>query len=175
MHDVLLAIDLLDDFRHEDGATLLESVRERAGGMHATIEAARAGGRPIVYANDHHGIWDGDRDRLVRAALEADGGDLLRPLVPEPDDRLIIKPRYSAFDLTPLELLLAELDAERLILLGTTTEMCVTQTAIDARERDIKVSVVTDACACIDREMERIALGYLEGVAGVQLARAPFF
>jgi len=175
MRDVVLAVDLLDDFRHADGAALLDSVRERAGGMRATLEAARAGGRPIVYAHDHHGIWDGDRDRLVDAALAADGGEVLRPLLPAPDDRFIVKPRYSAFDLTPLELLLAELAAERLVLFGTTTEMCVAQTAIDARERDLKVSVVTDACACIDAEMERVALGYLEGVAGVQLARAPFF
>ena len=53
--------------------------------------------------------------------------------------------------------------------------MCVAQTAIDARERDLKVTVVADACICIDAAMERIALAYLERVAGVQVARSPFF
>ena len=60
-------------------------------------------------------------------------------------------------------------------MLGSTTEMCVAQTAIDARERDLKVTVVADACICIDAAMERIALAYLERVAGVQVARSPFF
>jgi nicotinamidase-related amidase len=87
----------------------------------------------------------------------------------------VVKPRYSAFDLTPLDMLLSELQAERLILIGSTTEMCVAQTAIDARERHLKVTVLPAACACIDPEMERVALAYLEGVAGARMAHPPFF
>jgi nicotinamidase-related amidase len=175
MRDVALVVDLLDDFQHEDGDCLLRSLRERSAAVAATIDAARRAGVPLVYANDHHGIWDGDRRRLVEAALAGPGGPLIEPLTPQPDDRFVIKPRYSAFDLTPLELLLSELGAERIVLLGSTTEMCVAQTAIDARERKLKVTAVRDACICIDVEVERIALDYLERVAGVRLASAPFF
>ena len=81
----------------------------------------------------------------------------------------MIKPRYSAFDLTPLELILSSLEIERILLCGTTTEMCVAQTAIAARERNLKVSIVVDACAHIDEENARIALAYLERVVGVRL------
>lgn len=51
-----------------------------------------------------------------------------------------------------------------------TTEGCVAQTAIAAREAGYKVTVVTSACATIDEAVERIALDYLDRVVGVQLA-----
>jgi nicotinamidase-related amidase len=175
MQDVVLAVDLLDDFRHANADALLASFRDRADGMRLTLAAARRRSVPIIYANDNRGIWDGDRHRLVQTALDGAGGEVLRSLAPEADDRFVVKPRYSAFDLTPLEPLLDGLRAERIVLLGSTTEMCVAQTAIDARERDLKVTVIVDACACVDATMERVALDYLEGVAGVMLARAPFF
>jgi nicotinamidase-related amidase len=47
------------------------------------------------------------------------------------------------------------------------TEMCVTQTAITARELGFKVTVLAGACACVDERLERIALEYLRQVAGV--------
>jgi nicotinamidase-related amidase len=65
---------------------------------------------------------------------------------------------------------LAEYETERLLLVGMTTEMCVAQTAIDARERGYKVTVLTDACAAVDAELEQTALRYLEEVTGTWLA-----
>jgi nicotinamidase-related amidase len=47
------------------------------------------------------------------------------------------------------------------------TEMCVTQTAIAARELGFKVTVLAGACACVEERLERIALEYLREVAGV--------
>jgi nicotinamidase-related amidase len=169
MRDVLLVIDVLTDFRHTDGDALLASFRARVDGFRTALATARADAVPVVYANDHGGRFDGDRERLLRMATEGPGGDLLADLLPQEDDPLVLKPRYSAFELSPLELLLQELGAERLLMIGTSTEMCVAQTAIDARERGFKVTVLTDACACIDEEMERIALTYLEHVAGCRL------
>jgi nicotinamidase-related amidase len=170
MRDCLLAVDLFSDFSHEDGDRLLESLRGRAAGLVHAVECARARSLPLIYANDTFGSWDGDSRGLVRRALAAPGGDVLAAVAPEDDDAFIVKPRYSAFDLTPLELVLADLEAERLLLVGTATEMCVTQTAIDARERGYKVTVITDACASVDPELEQTALRYLADVTGTWLA-----
>jgi nicotinamidase-related amidase len=52
------------------------------------------------------------------------------------------------------------------------TEGCVAQTAIAAKEEGLKVTVVPAACATVDGELERIALAYLERVVGVLLADA---
>ena len=60
-------------------------------------------------------------------------------------------------------------EVEHLRLAGMATEMCVTQTAIAARELEFKVTVIPGACACVDERLERIALEYLRDVVGVRL------
>jgi hypothetical protein len=60
--------------------------------------------------------------RLVQRALSGPGGSLLDDLLPRPGERFIVKPRYSAFDHTPLELILSEVDCQRLVVAGMTTE-----------------------------------------------------
>jgi len=172
VRDALLLVDLLNDFEHENGERLLESFRDRQEGMVRALGRARGSGVPVVFANDNYGAWDGDRGRLVRQALEGRGGDLLEPLAPGDDDRFVVKPRYSAFDKTPLELILRELETERILLAGASTEGCVAQTAIDGRELGFKISVLADACATVDEHIEKVALDYLETVVGVRIERS---
>lgn len=166
MKDALLLVDVINDFRHEDGDALLASFRRRHGQLRDQLERAR-GSIPIVYANDDWGRFDGDAPRLVRDAVEhGAGGELVAEIQPQPGDHVILKPRYSAFDSTPLEILLRSLEVERILLAGMATERCVTQTAIAARELDFKVTVLADACACVDERLEALALEYLRVIAG---------
>ena len=173
VRDALLLVDVIQDFRHEDGERLLESFRARQPALVAAIERARADDLPIVYANDNHGVWDGDSRSLVRRAVE-DGRapELVEPVAPREGDRFVVKPRYSAFDHTPLELVLRELEIERVLLAGTATEMCVIQTAIDAKEEGFKVTILADACATTDERMEQLALEYAEQIVGAFVARS---
>ena len=169
MKDALLVIDVVSEFDHDDGDRLLGSFRERLHGLRDALTAARARRVPVVYVNDMHGRWDGDAPGLVRAALEARGGDVVAALAPEDGEPFILKPRYSAFDHTPLELLLRELEVERLLLAGGATEACIVQSGIDARELGFKVTILAGACATIDEELERISLRYAEEVAGIHV------
>jgi len=52
----------------------------------------------------------------------------------------------------------ARRDSERILLAGMATEMCVTQSAIAARELGYKVTVPADACVCIDQRLQQVAL-----------------
>jgi nicotinamidase-related amidase len=141
-------------------------------GLVSALEDARSRKLPVVYANDNRGVWDGDAARLVRQATEEGlGGELVAAIAPQTGDRFVVKPRYSAFDHTPLELILHDLEIERILLAGTATEGCVVQTAIDGRELGFKISVLVDACASTDERLEEVALGYLEDVVGVRLLR----
>ena len=162
----------MNDFRHEDGEELLASYRERHGGLVAALGSARSAGIPVIYANDNDGVWDGDAPRLVRKAVAGRGGERVAAIAPQEGDRFVVKPRYSAFDHTPLDIILRELEVERILLAGAATEGCVVQTAIDAREKGFKVTVLTDACATTDERLERIAFEYLEEVVGARLERA---
>ncbi len=168
----LLLVDVFDDFQHEDGAALHRSFEAAQPHMLLAIADARAAGVPVLYANDTKGHWHGDRNLLLERALGGPAADLIRPLAPAAEDRFVVKPRYSAFDLTPLELILGELGITRLLLGGATTEMCVAQTAIAARERELQVTLLLDACAHIDADDARIAVAYLERVVGVRVERS---
>jgi nicotinamidase-related amidase len=172
VRDALLFVDVVNDFEHEDGNRLLESFRERHAGFVAALERARSEGLTIVYANDTYGDWRGDGPALVRRALEGRGGELVDAIAPREDECFVVKPRYSAFDHTPLALILREREIERLLLGGMSTEGCVAQTTIDARELGFKVSVLADACATVDERVEQVALDYLESVAGAFVVRS---
>ena len=173
MRDALLLVDLINHFDHEDGDRLLASFRERLPGMQAAIAYANDSRIPVVYVNDNSGRWDSDAPALVRSAIdEGCGGDVVSAIAPAAGDRFLLKPRYSGFDHTPLALVLEDLEVERLLLAGAATEGCVVQTAIDARELGFKVTILADACATTDEELEAVALAYAERVGGVQIAHA---
>jgi nicotinamidase-related amidase len=171
VRDALLIVDVFQDFEHEDGDALLDSFRTRQPALRRALEDARARGVPVVYANDTDGTWDGDAPRLVRRAVAGRGGSLVGDVAPREGDPFVLKPRYSAFDHTPLELILRELDVERILLAGAATEMCVVQTAIDAKEEGYKVTILADACATTDERMERLAFEYAEKVVGALVER----
>jgi nicotinamidase-related amidase len=173
MRDALLVIDVLDDFAHRDGPALLESFRERHESMRQAIANAREAKSPIIYVNDDKGRWDSNAPELIREVCErGSGGDVVGRLVPEPGDYVLLKHRYSAFDHTALDILVKQLLTDRLIIVGATTEGCVVQTAIDARERGLKVTILASACATVDTALEAIALRYAERVGGVRVEDA---
>jgi nicotinamidase-related amidase len=169
--DALLVVDVLNDFEHEDGEALLASFREHGAKMTAAIDAARAGGFPVVYVNDDRDRWDSDAPSLAREAIDGPGGDVIQQLLPNPGDRVVLKHRYSGFDHTPLELLLEGEGVERVLVMGAATEGCVVQTALDAREHGLKATILADACATTDPELEELALRYAEGVGGIRIRR----
>jgi nicotinamidase-related amidase len=171
VRDAFVLVDVVQTFEHEDGERLLESFRARHDGFVEALERARADGLPVIYANDNFGVWDGDAPRLLQEALDGRGGELVRAIAPQQAETFVVKPRYSAFDHTPLELILRELEVARLLLGGMSTEGCVAQSAIGARELGFKVTVLTRACATIDDEVEELAFRYLEQVAGAVVER----
>jgi nicotinamidase-related amidase len=170
MKDALLLVDVVNDFLHEHGEALLASYRRAHPALRAALDRAHELGVPVVYANDNFGTWDGDVRRLVRHAVEEGrGGELVEAIAPHDGDRFVVKPRYSAFDHTPLVLLLRELEIERIFLAGAATEMCVVQSAIDARELGFKISILPEACSSTDPRQKRLALEYAEDIVGARL------
>jgi nicotinamidase-related amidase len=168
--DALVLVDVLADFGHGDGDALFASFRDALGSLETAIASARSAGIPVVYANDDFGTWAGDRARvLAESRRRCPEPALIDRVAPEPDDAFLCKPRYSAFDHTPLELLLREREVRRLLLAGTATEMCVAQTAIDGRELGFQITVLPDACASVDPTNAEVALRYLEHVVGARI------
>ncbi|WP_405093770.1 cysteine hydrolase [Micromonospora sp. NBC_01392] len=84
-------------------------------------------------------------DELFRSPA----ADLHPGLGARDDEIRVVKPRQSAFYGTDLEVVLRTLGADRVVLTGVTTNICVQATAQDARARDLDVLVVADLTAAL--------------------------
>lgn len=170
--DALVFVDVLADFGHDDGAALFAAFERALPALRDAAAEARARGIAVVYANDDFGTWSGDRNSvLAEARRRAPRPELIDAIAPDAGDAFLTKPRYSAFDHTPLDLLLRERGTRRVLIAGTATEMCVAQTAIDAREAGYRATVLVAACASVDDRNAALALEYLERVVGARLHR----
>jgi nicotinamidase-related amidase len=167
----LLVVDVLDDFAHDDADALLTSFRARGATMAQAIGAAREAGVPVIYVNDDRDRWDSDAPALAREAASGRGGEVIRQMLPSEGDRVLLKHRYSAFDHTALDLLLDAASTERVLVMGAATEGCVVQTALDAREHGLKATILADACATTDADLEATALRYAQDVGGIHIQR----
>ena len=58
------------------------------------------------------------------------------------------------------------------MLIGAATEGCVVQSGIDARELGFKITILADACATNDPDLEEVALRYAEEVGGMRVSAA---
>jgi nicotinamidase-related amidase len=171
--DALLIIDVINDFEHDDGDRLVASFRERHAAMTAALAEARKASIPVIYVNDDRDRWDSNAPALIQDALDNDRSrEIVAGLAPRPGEHVLLKHRYSAFDHTALDILLERLDIGRLVLIGAATEGCIVQTAIDARERGLKTTILADACASVDSELETTALRYADQVVGARISAA---
>ena len=115
----------------------------------ALKQRARKAGVPVVYVNDNFGRWRSDfRSTLAHCLRDSVRGRPIAELLkPDEDDYFVLKPKHSGFQFTPLELLLAHLGAETLILTGVAGNFCVLFTAHDAYMRDYELAVPADCTA----------------------------
>lgn len=136
---------------------------ERARALKARLARSRV---PAIYANDNFGAWDSDVDAIVEACRARGGAArrLVELLAPANGDRFVLKPRHSAFFGTPLEFLLQDLGAKRLVITGLTTDSCVMFTAHDAYLRDYRIWVPSDCVAAASPRFTRTSLAHMQRV-----------
>ena len=72
-----------------------------------------------------------------------------------PQDYHIVKPRYSAFFATELDLILRRLGIRHLLLSGTTTPNCIRATCYDAICLDYAVAVLSDCTSSVSEEVQQ--------------------
>jgi nicotinamidase-related amidase len=87
--------------------------------------------------------------------------DLMVEEDPARDYYVRTKKRLSAFHPTDLEFLLRQLDVYNVVLTGTLTECCVLSSALDAANRDFRVTVPRDVTGGLTEEYESWALAMI--------------
>lgn len=77
---------------------------------------------------------------------------------PEPDDIVVNKTGWGAFNSSPLDQVLIDRGIETLLMTGVTTNCCVETTARDAADRGYGVAIVDECTADFDAEAHDAAL-----------------
>ncbi|WOC12431.1 cysteine hydrolase family protein [Gordonia sp. MP11Mi] len=139
--------------------------------VHLT-HAFRAAGRPIVHVVRSYVAGESDVDVVRRASIEAGDAaaqpgtvgaqipvellpgaveldwDLLRSGAPQsvgPEERVLYKPRWSAFHRTRMDDVLRVAGVDTVVVAGCNLPNCPRASLFDASERDYRTVVVADA------------------------------
>lgn len=171
----LLIIDMINAFDFEGAQAMLARALAAAGAIAELRRRARAVDVPVVYVNDNFGRWRSDfrsiLDHVVRDGCP--GKPIAELLRPEPDDYFVLKPKHSGFQFTTLDVLLAHLGAQTLILTGVAANFCVLFTAHDAYMRDYRLIVPRDCVASQTEADDRYALAHMAGVTKADTRASP--
>jgi nicotinamidase-related amidase len=170
----LLLIDVINGFDFEGSDGLVQAALRAAPNIVALRERAREAGVPVIYVNDNFGRWRSDFRKTVEACSKPDqpGHAVTQLLVPGEHDYFVLKPRHSGFYCTALELLLSNLGAKTLVLVGFATNICVLFTAHDAHMRGYEVMVPADCTASNNEELTRQALAQMQLVTEADTAES---
>lgn len=170
----LLIIDMITDFKFEDGSKLFEPALHAAKNIAGLKRRAKQTGTDVIYVNDNYGRWNEDFRTFVdhTANSSAMGREIVDTLEPEAGDLFVVKPQRSGFYATPLGVLLMSKNVSRVVVAGVTTDICVLFTAHDAFMRGFGVRVPSDGTAAVKPEHHDMALDFMARVAEADIRTA---
>jgi nicotinamidase-related amidase len=91
--------------------------------------------------------------------IPTDPGCAFEPSVaPDPGDIVVTKKRTSSFSGSDLEVVLRSQRIENLILTGIRTSGVVLSTLIEAAALDYRLTVLSDCCADVDPDLEKMLM-----------------
>jgi nicotinamidase-related amidase len=182
----LLVVDMQNGFCHPEGSFPrigrgLEGAMEAVDNAAVAVGQARAAGIPVVFTR--HVYRPGRPDEgaaLIRNSPELAGvsglaggtwdADVCAKLDCAPDDLVVDKVRFDAFQWTSLEPLLRGLDVTALMICGVVTNICVETTARSAFMRDFPVTLLADCCAAKTRRLHELSVEVLSSYELAEIA-----
>ncbi|OUO92483.1 isochorismatase [Gordonibacter sp. An230] len=151
-----LIIDMQHGFVDPSSALCVAGAAATVPACSRALDKARKAGMPVFHIIREYAEDGSDVETTRRATWIAGGKPLSRacasprslaemePLAPQGSDRVIVKPRFSAFFGTQLDLVLRRMGVSTVVLAGTTTPNCIRTTCYDALSLDYNVVVVED-------------------------------
>jgi nicotinamidase-related amidase len=161
--ECLLLVDVINGLDFPGSGALVRAAERAAPHIRKLAERAREAGVPVVYVNDNFGQWRSDFARTYEQCVQPDqpGRRVSEHLKPQGNDYFVLKPQHSGFYCTTLEPLLQHIGAEKLVITGFATNLCVLFTANDAYMRGFEVVVPADCTASNTSELKRAALAHI--------------
>ncbi len=159
----LLVIDMQEFFLDPDSPTFTCGGLAVLHNIKKLVETFRGAGRPVIFTRHvhHPGLLDAGimawwwKGMCVEGSAES---EVHRDIAPLPDEKVVMKHRYSAFYDTDLETVLRCTKVEDLVITGIMTNMCCESTARDAYYRDYRIFIPADGTGSINEEMHVASL-----------------
>ena len=156
----LVVVDLVRAYTEPDGPFALPEPGPAVAATARLVDAARAGGRPVVWTVVRYspGLADGGLfvrkvPALAAFAEDGDGGWGELALAPATAEPVVVKQYASAFFGTSLAATLHAAGVDTVVVTGVSTSGCVRATATDALGHGFHPQVVHQACADRSREL----------------------
>lgn len=163
----LIIIDMENGFINEESAQCIKMAKATVPVCAKAAAFSREKGIPVFFVNRIYRT-DGSDVEYTRFKSWYEGGKAMseecdgvigynnpRELSPQKGDYVIIKPRFSAFFMTELDLILRRLGVETVILAGTATPNCIRTTCYDAVSFDYNVVVLEDCCSSQNADIQQ--------------------
>jgi ureidoacrylate peracid hydrolase len=183
----LLLVDVQNDFCAEGGAMHregrdLSQVNGMIPRLERMLESARAADVPRIWIRNVYNtgpnhylseVWLEQARRRRNGAYvdypvcepEAWNGDFYK-IRPAPDEAIVTKHRYGAFEGTDLDLVLRAKGIRTVIMTGVATNVCVETTARQAFLRDFYVVFLSDCTATFSAAQHEAALWNIDQFFG---------
>lgn len=184
MSSALICLDLINDLIHPDGKLANKGYVEFAKENDTIQRIARIqdhfrqNGQLIVHTRVgfSEGYVEcpptsplfGHAKKQGALQLGTWGTDLLEEVGKKGAEPALTKHRVSPFYRTRLELILRTQNVNHLYICGVSTNLAVEQTAREAHDRDLAVTVISDACIAADMETHSRALESIKAFADVK-------
>lgn len=168
MKKVLIVIDMINDF--VTGSLGNKNARNIVPKIAALIKKAHNTGIPVIYLQDCHTLIDKELKIWGPHAMKGTkNSEIIPELKPEKNDTVIQKKWYSAFVDPELPAKLKELEADTLIFVGVSTDICVQNNVGHAYFSGYNTIVLRDCTASIDESAFEHSLTYMKNIYGTEI------
>lgn len=130
----------------------------------------RSVGTPLIFITTHRRPDNADAPKTI-SDVGGGGGvpmlagtpatEFIEELLPQSEDYVVVKSRFSAFYGTNLDGILRSLGTETILVGGISTQRSVEGTARDAKNRDIQCVVVSDCCTAGELDVHEMTINHV--------------
>jgi ureidoacrylate peracid hydrolase len=182
----LLVVDMQNGFCHPEGSFArlgmgLEGAEAAVRQAAVAVAQARRAQIPVVFTRHLYRPGRPDEGRALArnspalagvAGLAQGSWDaaVMDELGCGPEDLVVDKVRFDAFQWTSLEPLLRGLGTTELVTCGVITNICVETTVRSAFMRDYPVTLLADCCAATTRRLHELSIEVLTSYALADIA-----
>jgi ureidoacrylate peracid hydrolase len=171
----VIVIDMQNGLVADGASSQVVYARDIIANIDPLVMFARDHGIPVLWTQSDHSPPGGG---LVAECYPAvryerqmckghESFEMFEDMVqPDPEEIVVVKPKYDAFHATNLDHILRNLGRDTLVIAGVATEVCCESTARSAFFHDYRVVFLRDATAALDSDAHEQACDRIDRYFG---------